>query len=164
MCSQKHYYSPPLQVLIEPGPGSLAVGYVCTSSMQDDSIDLNLQRRRIAEFAESKGWELFKWYEEPEVYRDTEQYHVFAHLLDDAGSQFQIVLYSASKNRSRKMCCVYGSLDHIRWLGVWWVTAERRWGINIIWHESFNLVCVQKCARAVNSDLRKSQKRRREEY
>ena len=163
MRSQKYYYPWPFQVLIEFVPGSLEAGYIPVRSSQD-SINLDLQRRRIAEFAESKGWELFKWYEEPEVYKDTEQYHVFAHLLDDAGSQFQIVLYSASKNWPRKMCCVYGSLDHIRWLGVWWVTAERRWGINTMWHESFNVVCVQKCARAVNSDLRKSQKRRREEY
>jgi DNA invertase Pin-like site-specific DNA recombinase len=119
MGSQKYYYPPPLQLMIEPGPGSLAIGYVCTSSAQVDLIDLDLQRRRIQRFAESKVWELFKWYEEPEVKGDTEQYHVFAHLLEDAGSQLQIVLCSPSKHWSRNMCCVYGSLDHIRWLGVW---------------------------------------------
>src|SRR5438067_10863262 len=58
MCSQKHYYPRPLQVLIEPGPGSLAVGYVCARSVQDYSVSLALQKRRIAQFAESKGWKL----------------------------------------------------------------------------------------------------------
>lgn len=72
MHSQKRYYTPPIQVLIEPGPGSLAVGYVRARSSQDDSIDLDLQRRRIAEFVESKGWELARWYEEPEEYEGTE--------------------------------------------------------------------------------------------
>ena len=97
MRSQKHYYTQPLQVLIEPEPGSLAVGYVRARSSQDDSIDLDLQRRRIAEFAECKGWKLVRWYEEPKEYESTEQRPVFAQLLSDARSQFTVVLCSANR-------------------------------------------------------------------
>jgi len=68
MCSQKHCYPRPLQVLIEPGPGSLAVGYVCARSVQDYSVSLALQKRRIAQFTESKGWKLARWYKELEEY------------------------------------------------------------------------------------------------
>src|SRR5438132_12922001 len=109
MGSQKYYYTQPLQVLIEPGPGSLAVGYVRACSAQDDSINLDLQRRRVAEFAESKGWELVRWYEEPEENGDTAQYHVFAELLDDAGSEFQAVLCLASRYWSRNISRAYES-------------------------------------------------------
>jgi hypothetical protein len=86
MRSQKHYYTWPFQVLIESGPGSLAAGYVRARSLQD-SINLALQRRRIAEFAESKGWEFASWYEEPGENGGTEQTPVFAQILSDASSQ-----------------------------------------------------------------------------
>lgn len=68
MRSQKHYYTRTFQILIEPGPGSLAVGYISARSSQDNSINLDLQRRQIAEFAKSKGWKLAKWYEELKEY------------------------------------------------------------------------------------------------
>lgn len=162
MCSQKHSYTPPFQVLIEPGPGSPAVGYVSARSSQD-SINLDLQRRRIAEFAESKGWELARWYEEPEENGDTEQYHVFAQLLDDAGSEFQAVLCLASRYWSRNISRSYESLGHLRRLGIWWATADGRWDINTVWQEGIDVVCVLQCARAVNRNLRKSRNGRKEE-
>jgi len=163
MCSKINYYTPPLQVLIEPGQGSLAAGYVRASSVQDDSINLDLQRRRIAEFAASKGWELVRWYEEPEEDGRKEQHDVFARLLNDAGSQFQVVLCSASRHWSRNMSRVYESLDHLRRLEVWWATADGRWDINTVWQEGFDVVCVLQCARAVNRDLHKSRNGRKEE-
>jgi DNA invertase Pin-like site-specific DNA recombinase len=102
MRSQKHYYTWPFQVLIESGPGSLAAGYVRARSLQD-SINLALQRRQIAEFAESKGWELARWYEVPEKYEGTEQRSVFAQILSDASSQFQVLLCSTSRYWSRNV-------------------------------------------------------------
>ena len=161
MCSQKHSYTPPFQVLIEPGPGSPAVGYVRARSSQD-SINLDLQRRRIAEFAESKGWELARWYEEPEEYRGMEQRPIFTQLLSDASSQFQVVLCSASRYWSRNIGSAYESLDHLRQLGIWWATADGRWDINTVWQEGFDMVCVLKCVRAVRRDLRKSRIGRKE--
>ncbi len=102
MRSQKHYYTWPFQVLIESGPRSLAAGYVRARSLQD-SINLALQRRGIVEFAESKGWELARWYEVPEKYEGTEQHSVFAQILSDASSQFQVMLCSASRYWSRNV-------------------------------------------------------------
>jgi len=163
MSRKKYYYTPPLQVLIEPGPGSLAVGYACASSAQDGSIGLDLQRRRIAEFVESKGWELVRWYEEPEGKGDAEQYHAFAQLLGDAGGEFQAVVCLASRHWSRNISLAYKSLVHLRRLGIWWATADGRWDINTVWQEGIDVVCVLECARAVNRDLRKSQERRKEE-
>jgi hypothetical protein len=160
MGSQKHSYTQPLQVLIEPGPGSLAVGYVCARSAQDDSINLDLQRRQVAEFAESKGWELTRWYEE---YEGMERCSVFAQLLSDASSQFQVVLCSASRYWSRNMGSAYESLDHLRQLGIWWATADGRWDINTVWQEGIEVVCVLQCAHTVNRDLRKPRIGRKEE-
>lgn len=162
MRSQKHYYTWPFQVLIESGPGSLAAGYVRARSSQD-SINLAPQRRRIAEFAESKGWELARWYEEPEEYRGTEQRPIFAQLMSDASSQFQVVLCSASKYWSRNVGCAYESLDHLRQLGVWRATADGQWDINTVWQEGIDVVCVLQCAHTVNRDRRMSRKGRKEE-
>ncbi len=162
MHSQKHKYTQPFQVLIEPGPGSPAVGYVSARSSQD-SINLDLQRRRIAEFAEGKGWELLKWYEEPEEYEGTEQCPVFAQLLSDASSQFQVVLCSASRHWSRNVGLAYESLDHLHQLEVWWATADGQWDINTVWQEGLDTVCVLKCVRAVRRDLRKTRTVRKEE-
>ncbi len=162
MCSQKHYYSRQLQVLIEPELGSLAVGYVCVRSSQSDSVNLVLQRRRIAEFAASKGWELARWYEEPEEYEGTERPPAFAQLLEDASSQFQVVLCSASRYWSRNVGRAYESLDYLRQLGVWWATTDGQWDINTVLQEGFDVACVLKCLRAMHRDLRKSRTRRKE--
>ena len=131
MSSQKHYYIWPFQVLIESGPGSLAAGYIRAHSLQDNSVNLALQRRRIAEFAESKGWEFASWYEEPEENGGTEQTPVLAQLLSDTSSQFQVVLCSASRYWSRIVGRAL-SLDHLGQLGIWWVTADGRWDINTV--------------------------------
>jgi hypothetical protein len=161
MHNQKHYYTQPLQALIEPGTGSLAVGTVIARSSQD-SINLDLQRRRIAEFAESKGWELVKWYEEIEEYKNPEQRPVFAQLLSDASSQFQVVLCSTSRHWSRNVGPAYASMDLLRQLGVWWATADEQWDINTVWQEGLDTVSVLKCVSAVNPRLRKSRTGRKE--
>ena len=123
--------------------------------MQDNSVKLALQRRRIAEFAESKGWEFASWYEEPEENGGTEQTPVLAQLLSDASSQFRVVLCSASRYWSRIVGRAL-SLDHLGQLGIWWATDDGRWHINTVWQEGFDMVCVLKCVRAVRRDLRKS--------
>jgi hypothetical protein len=163
MRSQKHYYTQPLQVLIEPEPGSLAVGYVRARSSQDDSIDLDLQRRRIAEFAECKGWKLVRWYEEPKEYESTEQRPVFAQLLSDARSQFKVVLCSANRYWSRNVGRAYVSLNHLRQLGVWWATTDRQWDINSVWQEGIDVICVLRRPHKANRRRARSQTRRKEE-
>jgi Resolvase, N terminal domain len=163
MCSQKHYYTQPLQVLIEPGLGSLAVGYVRTSSARDDSINLDLQRRWITEFAESKGWKLARWYEEPEEYEGAEQRPVIAQLLSDASSQFQVVLCSASRYWSRNVDRAYESLDHLRQRGIWWATADGQWNINTVWQKGIDELCILARSHRTNSRRARSQTWRKEE-
>lgn len=163
MRSQKHYYTRPLQVLIEPGPGSLAVSYVRACSAQDGSIDLELQRRQIAEFAGSKGWELVRWYEELEEYEGAEQRPVFAQLLSDASSQFQVMLCSASRYWSRNVGRAYESLDHLRQRGVWWATADGQWNINTVWQKGIDELCVLARSHRTNSRRARSQTWRKEE-
>lgn len=104
MRSQKYYYPWPFQVLIEFVPGSLEAGYIRARSSQD-SINLDLQRGRIADFTVSKGWELARWYEIPEEYEDTEQHSFFARIVSDANSQFQVALCSASRYWMRNVVC-----------------------------------------------------------
>jgi len=151
MCSQKHYYPRSFHLLIEPGAGSLAAGYVCARSSQNDSVNLDLQRRRIAEFAESKGWKLAKRYEESEEYEGTERRPALAQLLSDA-----------SRYWSRNVGRAYEALDCLRQLGIWCPIADEQWKINTVWQEGFDLVCVHKCVRAVRRDLRKSRTTRKE--
>ncbi len=151
----------------EPGPGSLAAGYVCARLDLENSTNLSDQKRLIAEFAEKKGWNLAEWYEEPEqsaVYDVPQQRPVFARLLNDASTRFQVVLCSASMYWSWFVGSAYASLDLLRQLEVWWATADGRWDINIVWQEGFDMVCVLKCVHAVRRDLRKSRTGRKERW
>ena len=77
-------------------------------------------------------------------------------VLDDVGSGFQAVLCLAGKYWSRNISHAYESLGHLRRLGVWWATPDGRWDINTVWQEGIDVVCVLKCARAVNRNLCKS--------
>jgi DNA invertase Pin-like site-specific DNA recombinase len=148
------------QVMCEPEPGSLAVGYICSRRDLQTSTSIDVQKRLIAAFAEKKGWKLARWYEEPEEYEGTDQRPAFAQLLSDASSQFQVVLCSASRYWSRDVGRAYKSLNHLRQLGVWWATADAQWDINTVWQEGINTVCVLQCVRAVRRDLRKSRTHR----
>jgi hypothetical protein len=161
MHSQKHCYNQPHGVLIEPGPNSPAVGYINARSLQY-SICLDLRRRRSAEFAESNGWELIKWYGESEKYEYTEQFPVFAQLLNDASSQFQVVLYSASRHWPRSVSMAFESLKFLHQFGAWRATADGQWDINSVWQEGLGTVCVLTCVRAVRRDRRKSRTGRKE--
>jgi len=46
----------------EPGPGSIAVGYVRYSSEMQDPASIVTQKRVISEFADKKGWRIVRWY------------------------------------------------------------------------------------------------------
>src|SRR5947209_6465192 len=95
MPRQKFHRERVYQVVGEPGPGSITVGYVRYSSELQDPTTIATQKRRITEFAEKKGWKLVRWYEEPEQsakYEEIELRPVFAQMLDDAAKrQFQVV-------------------------------------------------------------------------
>lgn len=88
MYNQKLYHTQLIQALVAPWLGSPAVGYVYARSSQD-LIDLELHRRRIAEFAESEGWDHSRWHEEFESNKDAKQLPFVAHLSNDASSQSQ---------------------------------------------------------------------------
>ncbi len=102
MRSQKYYYPWPIQILIGSVPGSLKVKYRQAPSSQN-SINLDLQRRRIVDFSVSKWWELAQWHELPGEYEDMKQYSFFAQILSDANSQFWIAFCPASRYRTRNV-------------------------------------------------------------
>src|SRR5712691_4942937 len=99
MPHQKRHLDRVYQVVDEPGPGSIAVGYVRSSSELHDSMSITTQKQRITEFATRKQWKIVRWYEESEQsagYEDVERRPVLAQLLSDAGAQFQIVMCARS--------------------------------------------------------------------
>ena len=93
MARQKRHLSRVYRMIGEPGPGAIAVGYIRYSMELQDPATIATQKRRITEFAEKKGWKLAGWYEEPEQsakYEEIERRPVFAQLLNDAGTRFQV--------------------------------------------------------------------------
>ncbi len=155
-----------LQVIREPGPRSLAVGYVLARSEQATySVGLALQKRRVAALAERKGWKLIRWYEEPEQREKkvTAQRPVLAQLLSDARSQFQVVLCSTYKCWARGGRSAYVSLDLLRRLGVWWATANEQWDINTVWQEGIDVRIILRHMRLVNRYLASMQAGGKEE-
>src|SRR6266487_3811835 len=91
MPRHKYHRSRVYQSMGEPGPGSIAVGYVRYSSEMQDPATIVTQKRVIAEFAEKKGWKIVRWYEEPEQsakYDDVEERPIFAQLLRDGSEPF----------------------------------------------------------------------------
>ncbi len=149
------------QVMHEPGPGSLAAGYICSRLDLQNSTRIDVQKRLIAAFAEKKGWKLARWYEELEEYEGTDQRPAFAQLLNDASSQFQVVLCSASRYWSRDVGRAYKSLNHLRQLGVWWATADAQWDINTVWQKGIDTVCVLRYPLTVNRRQSRFQVRRK---
>src|SRR4029077_5431834 len=78
----------------EPGPGARVVGYVRYSSDQQSSATIETQKRKIEQLATQKGGILVGWYEEPAhsaKYEEIERRPVFAQLLIDAGTLFEVV-------------------------------------------------------------------------
>lgn len=142
MPRQKHHRNRVYQVVGEPGPGSVAVGYVRYSSELQDPYSIVTQKRRITEYAEKKGWKIVKWYEEPEQsakYEDAEKRPVFAELLNDAGIRFQVVLCYMNNRWSRNVPVAFTSLTRLRGLRVWWATADGLWDIDKVQQDGFNV-------------------------
>src|SRR5690348_6765377 len=106
MPRHKFHHDRVYQVVGEPGPGAIAVGYVRYSSELQDPTTIATQKRCIVEFAEKKGWKVVRWYSEPEQsakYEEIERRPVFAQLLNDAGKQFQVVLCYMNNRWSRNV-------------------------------------------------------------
>jgi len=142
MARQKRHLSRVYQMIGEPGPGAIAVGYVRYSMELQDPASIATQKRRITEFAEKKGWKLAGWYEEPEQsakYEEIERRPVFAQLLNDAGTRFQIVLCYMNNRWSRNVPVAYNSLTRLRQLRVWWATSDGLWDIDKVQQDGFDV-------------------------
>src|SRR6266568_5073049 len=143
MPRQKFHRDRVYQIVGEPGPGSIAVGYVRYSSELQDPATIVTQKRRITEFAEKKGWKIVRWYEEPEQsakYEDIEDRPVFAQLLEEVRTQrFQVVLCYMNNRWSRNVAIAYSSLSRLRRLRVWWATADGLWDIDRVQQDGFDI-------------------------
>lgn len=129
--------------LDEPGPGSIAVGYVRYSSEMQDPATIVTQKRVINEFAAKKGWKIARWYEEPEQsakYEDVEERPVFAQLLKEAeAKQFQVVLCYANNRWARNTTLTLVSLSRLRRANVWWATADGVWDLGKIQQDGLGM-------------------------
>lgn len=142
MPRQKYHRDRVYQIVGEPGPGSIAVGYVRYSSELQDPTTIATQKRRIQEFADKKGWRILRWFVEPEQsakYEEIEQRPVFAQVLSEAGKQFQIVLCYMNNRWSRNVVVAYTSLTRLRQLRVWWATADGLWDIDKVQQDGFDV-------------------------
>jgi site-specific DNA recombinase len=142
MPRQKYHCDRVYQVVGEPGPAAIAVGYVRYSSELQDPTTIATQKRRILEFAEKKGWKISRWYEEPEQsakYEEIEYRPIFAQLLKDAGKQFQIVICYMNSRWSRNVVVAYTSLTQLRKQRLWWATADGLWDIDKVQQDGFDV-------------------------
>jgi DNA invertase Pin-like site-specific DNA recombinase len=142
MPRQKQHRDRVFQMIGEPGPGSLAVGYVRYSSELQNETSIVTQKRLIMEFLEKKGWKLARWYEEPEQsakYDSIEERPVFAQLLNEAGSRFQVVVCAFSNRWARSMEAGFASLSRLRRMRVWWCTADGLWDIDKVQQDGFDV-------------------------
>ncbi len=142
MPRQKYHKDRVYQMVGEPGPGAIAVGYVRYSSELQDPTTIATQKRCITECAEKKGWKISRWYEEPEQsakYEEIEQRQVFAQTLNEAGKQFQIVLCYMNNRWSRNVVVAYTSLIQLRRARVWWATADGLWDIDKVQQDGFDV-------------------------
>src|SRR5690348_13787751 len=99
MPRQKYHHNRVYQIIGEPGPGTIGVGYVRYSSDLQSEKSILTQKRLIQEWFEKKGWKLGSWYEEPERSASNdmddliEERPIFAQLLQDAAAhRFQAVV------------------------------------------------------------------------
>ncbi len=142
MPRQKKHPNRVYQMIGEPGPGAIAVGYVRYSMELQDPASIATQKRRITEFAEKKGWKLVWWYEEPEQsakYEEIEERPIFSELLNDAGVRFQVVLCYMNNRWSRNVPVAYNSLTRLRRLRVWWATSDGLWDIDKVQQDGFDV-------------------------
>lgn len=142
MGRQKRHSNRVYQIIGEPGPGALVVGYVRYSMELQDATSIQTQKRRIQEYADGKGWHIVRWYEEPEQsakYEDVEKRPVFAQLLAEAGQVFQVVLCYMNNRWSRNVAIAYTSLSQLRRKRVWWATADGLWDIDKVQQDGFDV-------------------------
>jgi len=142
MPRQKYHHSRVYQEIGEPGPGSIAVGYVRYSSELQNETTIVTQKRLINEYLEKKGWKLARWYEEPEQsakYDSIEDRPVFAQLLNEAGTRYQVVVCAFNNRWARSMEAGYASLSRLRRARVWWATADDRWDIDRVQQDGFDV-------------------------
>ncbi len=136
MPRHKYHRDRVYQLMGEPGPGSIAVGYVRYSSEMQDPASIVTQKRVITEFADKKGWRIIRWYEEPEQsakYEDVDERPVFAGMLKDGeAGAFQVALCYANNRWSRNTALTFLSLSRLRKARVWWATADGLWDIDRI--------------------------------
>lgn len=142
MPRQKYHRDRVYQEIGEPGPGSLAVGYVRYSSELQNETSIVTQKRLIQEFLDKKGWKLARWYEEPEQsakFDSIDDRPIFAQLLTEAGTRFQVVVCAFSNRWARSMEAGYASLSRLRRARVWWATADERWDIDRVQQDGFDV-------------------------
>lgn len=142
MSRQKFHRDRVYQVVGEPGVGSAAVGYVRYSSELQDPTTIVTQKRRIQEYADTKGWKIVHWYEEPEQsakYEEIDKRPVFAQLLNEAGIRFQIVLCYMNNRWSRNVVVAYTSLTRLRRARIWWATSDGLWDIDKVQQDGFDV-------------------------
>jgi Resolvase, N terminal domain len=136
MPRHKYHRDRVYQLMGEPGPGSIAVGYVRYSSEMQDPASIVTQKRVITEFADKKGWRIVRWYVEPEQsakYEDVDERPVFAQMLKDGeAGAFQVALCYANNRWSRNTALTFLSLSRLRSARMWWATADGLWDIDRI--------------------------------
>ena len=142
MPRQKLHRNRVYQEVGEPGPGSVAVGYVRYSSELQNEASIVTQKRLIQEYLDKKGWKLARWYEEPEQsakYDSIEDRPVFARLLSEAGSRYQVVVCAFTNRWARSMEAGYASLSRLRRARVLWATSDDRWDIDRVQQDGFDV-------------------------
>lgn len=142
MPRQKRHANRVYQQIGEPATGATAVGYVRYSMELQDPASIVTQKRRIEEFARGKGWTIARWYEEPEQsakYEEIEERPIFAQLLEDAGTKFQIVLCYMNNRWARNAAVAYVSIGKLRRKRVWWATADGLWDIDKVQQDGFDV-------------------------
>jgi DNA invertase Pin-like site-specific DNA recombinase len=98
------------QLMGEPGPGSIAVGYVRYSSEMQDPTSIVTQKRVISEFADKKGWRIVRWYVEPEQsakYEDVDERPVFAQMNEAYLRQLSKRTIDGKEDRARELYTRY---------------------------------------------------------
>jgi DNA invertase Pin-like site-specific DNA recombinase len=135
MSRKKLHHSRLYHVVGEPGPGARVVGYVRYSSDMQSAASIATQKRRIQALADSKGWIIVMWYEEPE--QSAKDEHIskrpqFAALLAAAGVEFDAVLCYDTCRWSRNVAVTKISLAELRRRHVWWQLSEESWTIDNI--------------------------------
>jgi DNA invertase Pin-like site-specific DNA recombinase len=112
------------------------------SSELQNETSIVTQKRLIQEFLDKRGWKLARWYEEPEQsakFDSIDERPIFAQLLNEAGTRFQVVVCAFSNRWARSMEAGYASLSRLRRARVWWATADERWDIDRVQQDGFDV-------------------------